>query len=765
MSGSTLYGMTNQGGASDLGTVFKVNTDGTGYALLRSFAGGAADGSSPQGSLAVSGSTLYGMTYLGGASNLGTVFKVNTDGTGYVLLRSFAGGTADGGYPYGSLAVSGSTLYGMTYLGGASNLGTVFKVNTDGTGYALLRSFAGGTADGRYPYGSLVLSGSTLYGMTIGGGASSVGTVFKVNTDGTGYALLRSFAGGTADGRSPYGSLAVSGSTLYGMTNQGGASDRGTVFKVNTDGTGYALLRSFAGGAADGRSPYGSLAVSGSTLYGMTNQGGAFNLGTVFKVNTDGTGYALLRSFAGGTADGGSPLSSLAVSDSTLYGMTPLGGASDRGGTVFRVVLACSVNEHVSANACVACAAGSTRTAGDDPGGANTSCTATVCGANEYVSSNACVACAPGSTRPAGDLATGANTACTATVCSENQYVSSNACVACAPGSTRPAGDLATGANTSCTATVCGANQYVSNHACVACAPGGTRPAGDLATGANTACTAAVCGANEYVSSNACVACAPGSTRPAGDVATGADTSCAATVCGVNEYVSNHACVECAAGGTRPAGDLATGANTACANTVCGVNEYVSSHTCTACAPGSTRAAGDLATGADTTCAATLCAANEHVSSNACVPCAPGSTRAAGDVATGADTACATTVCAANEHVVSHACVACAAGTTRPAGDVATGADTACSGSSTDSGAPSGGDAGSTSNPGVDASASSSSGSGGSDASMAPTSGAPEDDSGCSVGRTGTGRPTTAGFGALGALVLVGLRRRRRAAA
>ena len=72
------------------------------------------------------------------------------------------------------------------------------------------------------------------------------GTVFKVNTDGTGFALVRSFAGPPADGGTPYGSLVVSGSTLYGMTWQGGASGRGTVFKVNTDGTGFALVRSFA---------------------------------------------------------------------------------------------------------------------------------------------------------------------------------------------------------------------------------------------------------------------------------------------------------------------------------------------------------------------------------------------------------------------------------------------------------------------------------------------------------------------------------------
>ena len=41
----------------------------------------------------------------------------------------------------------------------------------------------------------------------------------------------------------------------YGMTSDGGASNRGTVFKLNTDGTGFALVHSFAGGTADGHPP------------------------------------------------------------------------------------------------------------------------------------------------------------------------------------------------------------------------------------------------------------------------------------------------------------------------------------------------------------------------------------------------------------------------------------------------------------------------------------------------------------------------------
>src|SRR6185312_6681057 len=145
-----------------------------------------------------------------------------------------------------ALTLSGTTLYGMTNSGGNSpSVGTIFKINVDGTGYAILHDFNAGTTDGGNPYGQLLLSGSTLYGMTHGGGsASNNGTVFKIDTSGNNFSIIHSFAGGSADGSHPHGGLAISGNTLFGMTPLGGA-DQGTLFKVNTDGGGLGLVHTF----------------------------------------------------------------------------------------------------------------------------------------------------------------------------------------------------------------------------------------------------------------------------------------------------------------------------------------------------------------------------------------------------------------------------------------------------------------------------------------------------------------------------------------
>jgi len=364
LSGSTFYGMTTFGGGDSVncggggcGTIFAVNTDGTGFQVLHTFNGtptasnpGTVDGSNPLGSLTLSGTTLYGMTSAGGANRLGTIFKINTDGSGYQLLYSFGTGTG-GGTPNGSLAISETTLYGMTSgtmtAAGQPTLGygAVFQINTDGTGFSVLHNFADDGINGVNPDGSLTLSGTTLYGMT-SGGCTGYGTVFKINTDGSGFQTLYDFSTASgANGAYPNGSLAISGSTLYGMTTGGGSSQGGTIFRINTDGTGFQVLQNFLGYPSNvtGNNPFGSISLSGATLYGMSVAGGAGGNGAVFQINTDGSGYQILHSFSGGTADGSYPFGSLTFSGSTLCGMTQSGGSNNKG-TIFALDVSITKN-------------------------------------------------------------------------------------------------------------------------------------------------------------------------------------------------------------------------------------------------------------------------------------------------------------------------------------------------------------------------------------------------------------------------------------
>jgi uncharacterized repeat protein (TIGR03803 family) len=213
----------------------------------------------------LSGSTLYGMTANGGSTNVvdaygdignGVVFAVNIDGSGYTNLVSFKG-TPDGAIPYGSLTLAGTTLYGATTAGGSSNLGTIFSVNTDGAGYSTLFSFTGGATCGASPNGSLTLDGSALLGTTANGGTANDGTVFKINLDGTGFGILHSFGG--PDGANPDGDLALTTNgalnTLYGWTSSGGTNGSGTVFSLDVGRyafEGLGITNVLTGGVTNG---------------------------------------------------------------------------------------------------------------------------------------------------------------------------------------------------------------------------------------------------------------------------------------------------------------------------------------------------------------------------------------------------------------------------------------------------------------------------------------------------------------------------------
>ena len=340
----TLYGMTNAGGAFGGGTVFSEAADGSGYTILHDFTG--SDGVAPHGSL-IQGAdgTLYGTTSGGenafepnGAS---TIFSLASDGTNFTILYTFGGG-GDGKLPLAGL-VQGpdGTLYGTTYRGGVTNLGTIFSISPDGRDYTLLHSFRGLTFGGANPRAGLIQGpDGTLYGTTVNGGFG--GIVYRISPDGTGFGLLHFFIG-VPDGMSPWGGV-IQGAdgTLFGTTHFGGSSlgmGAGAVYRLAPDGSDFAIVYSFDGSEAGGDYPRAGLVQDAAgTLYGTTLKGGAFpdlvgRGGTVFRVEPDGTGFALLHSFK--ETDGYEPAADLIQGfDGSLYGTTTGGVIA---GVIFRV--------------------------------------------------------------------------------------------------------------------------------------------------------------------------------------------------------------------------------------------------------------------------------------------------------------------------------------------------------------------------------------------------------------------------------------------
>jgi uncharacterized repeat protein (TIGR03803 family) len=345
LNSNTLYGTTDEGGGADNGTIFKVTTDGSGYVVLKSFSavtsGTNADGINPSHGLALIGSTLYGAAQRGGSGRNGTVFKLNTDGSGFTVLKHFSKFTGgftnnDGANPEAAVITAGEVLYGTTRGGGVAGGGTVFRINTNGGDFTVLKHLS--AEDGVVPSGPLLLSGDTIYGTTITAGSTNGGggTLFKLNTNGSDFTILKHFSGST-NGSMPVTSLVLDGDSLFGTTASGGGFSNGMVFRIQTNGSGFQLLHRFSPRTfntnADGVYPNSGLVLDGNTLYGMTWQGGLRTNGTLFKLKTDGTGFAVLWHFGKGKT-GVTPIGTLVLGGDTLYGTTYSGGPGG-GGVVF----------------------------------------------------------------------------------------------------------------------------------------------------------------------------------------------------------------------------------------------------------------------------------------------------------------------------------------------------------------------------------------------------------------------------------------------
>jgi uncharacterized repeat protein (TIGR03803 family) len=302
-SDGNLYGTTYNGGANGAGTVFRISPSGA-FSTLYNFCGQAscADGVNPEAGLVQAGDGyLYGTTSGGGGANYsGTVFRISPSGV-FTTLYSFCAkaNCADGANPRAGLVrASDGNLYGTTYFGGANGAGTVFRISPAGV-FTTLHSFCAqaNCADGANPRAGLVqASDGNLYGMTIHGGSSGLGTIFRLSLTGA-FTTLYSFSSlsytqgvfTNPDGAYPYGGLVqASDGDLYGTTYSGGSNGRGTIFRFSPLGV-FTTLYSFCqqAGCADGADPQaGLIEASDGNLYGTTTGGGsgAVSGGTAFRL-------------------------------------------------------------------------------------------------------------------------------------------------------------------------------------------------------------------------------------------------------------------------------------------------------------------------------------------------------------------------------------------------------------------------------------------------------------------------------------------------
>lgn len=347
VSGNCLYGTTWQGGNNGDGSIFRLNTDGSGFTNLYNFpyVNYPYSVDSPFAGLALSASTLYGTAGMSDATPYNdAIFAINTNGSNYTNLYFFPAN-----YLYGSgtvvtvsssLVLQGDTLYGQSVSSGKWDEGCVFSINTNGA-FSDLHDFPPANTLPDYQ-GSVAVSGNALFGATSTGGGAGVGCVYSMSTNGSNFNVLYNFTNGV-DGASPGGGVILSAGVLYGTTISGGSGGGGTVFSIKTNGAVFKIIHSFTN--LDGEAPLCRLVLSDNTLYGTTDYGGISNAGTIFSVNTDGSGFTLLHSFTD-DADGVNPAAGVTICGNILYGTT----ANNQSGhaVVYKLTLPLRLNINVA---------------------------------------------------------------------------------------------------------------------------------------------------------------------------------------------------------------------------------------------------------------------------------------------------------------------------------------------------------------------------------------------------------------------------------
>lgn len=330
-----LYGTTSSPSTVTGGLVFRAAANGSSVVTLYQMPRDLAY-APKAGLLLGSDGLLYGTTTLGGvavtAYTTGTVFRLKTDGTAFTILHNFEPSSAtnqdgntvnlDGAYPATPL-IEGTDgyLYGVTKAGGLNGTGVIFKISRDGTAFKVLHAFGPVTSEkssgitanvnGAAPIGILVQwSDGYIYGTASAGGVAGRGTIFRIATDGTGFAVLHEFPAvssgspaSNAEGATPLAGLTDGGDgRLYGVTSLGGTNGIGTIFAFDPASRLFTVLHDFD--EDNGSQPAGAMILGQDTrLYGTTAYGGTTakgdksNYGTMFSIARDGTGFTKLHSF------------------------------------------------------------------------------------------------------------------------------------------------------------------------------------------------------------------------------------------------------------------------------------------------------------------------------------------------------------------------------------------------------------------------------------------------------------------------------------
>jgi uncharacterized repeat protein (TIGR03803 family) len=326
------YGQTSFGGANNYGVLFEFDPDSKIITTKVDFSN--ETGTYPAGLTLANDGRLYSLFKGGGANGYGILAEYNPENSTFVKKIDFQTSSQGGNrLPSAFTQAADGNLYWLDGFGGSQGDGSInqYNINTNQwqIKYSLVNYYRDG--DGSFPYYTALLqtNDGSLFGTTIYGGSNEGGVIFKYDLGSSTYTKKYNFSK-PINGLG-LGMLVASSSTkkLYGLTDNGGAIDRGVLYEYDPISKVYIKKidledsPSFGGKLIEG--PNGKLywISSGTAVYGAIFGYDPLTNVVIREYDFQGDGL------------GKYPVGSLFLaSNNKLYGFTTNGGSND-GGILF----------------------------------------------------------------------------------------------------------------------------------------------------------------------------------------------------------------------------------------------------------------------------------------------------------------------------------------------------------------------------------------------------------------------------------------------
>jgi uncharacterized repeat protein (TIGR03803 family) len=327
------------------GTVFRFDPLTLETRTLHVF-GGANEGWYPLGGLVEVGGQLYGVTQNGGSHDRGTLFQLDP-GTGTLITRyHFGDRPAPAAWqPTGPLALGpDGRLYGTTFFSDPGGHGAIYRFDPVSGTFAIVHQFT--EAEGKAPVGPLGLDvDGMFYGAATGGGGPDIaGTIFRFDPVSTAVTVLHVLDPGAGHGRNPGPVTIGADGHLYGTTRFGAANgDPRTLFRLRRlPGPAYTydVIGTLDAMTAGGDPPVALTAGADGRLYGFSSTGGTVDAGFVFRFDLPPAGpppspvtLVVVHDFRPTTVS--QPSTPVRANDGLLYGT--VAGGPNLNGAVYRL--------------------------------------------------------------------------------------------------------------------------------------------------------------------------------------------------------------------------------------------------------------------------------------------------------------------------------------------------------------------------------------------------------------------------------------------